>query len=178
MRVGVRHGHALPAHWPPSARAAPPPLRRLRRRVPLASQPAHTLQHTLQLTLQRTLQRRIRSNDRILLVQEKWLDKIFSGEKSLEIRPIAGRNTVLGKRIYLCQSGTKAVVGYAVVSHSLGPLGHQAWEDLRAAHRVEGGRMYGDHTFAWRLQGVTRLKYRVRIERNVGSVGIQVGPGW
>ena len=38
--------------------------------------------------------------------------------------------------------------------------------------------MYGDHTFAWRLQGVTRLKYRVRIERNVGSVGIQVGPGW
>ena len=37
--------------------------------------------------------------------------------------------------------------------------------------------MYGDHTFAWRLQGVKRLKYPVRIERKPQG-GVDRNSGW
>lgn len=115
---------------------------------------------------------RIGPTDRILIVQEEWLNKIFSGEKTIEIRNFFN---AFG-RVYLCQSGTKKVFGYAEVVRVDGPLSDLEWENLRDGHGVPGGRRYGDNTYAWHLRDVTRLKCPVPIQRKPGSVGTQIGP--
>ena len=81
------------------------------------------------------------------MVKEIWLQKIFNNEKNYEIRGTAG-HTVLGNRIFLCQSGTKTVYGYAYVAAVLGPLDASEWEKLRPGHLVQGPRMYAT-TYAW-----------------------------
>jgi hypothetical protein len=52
-------------------------------------------------------------NTRGLKIQEKWIRKIFSGEKTMEVRSM--RYRVLGQRIALGNSGTGLVEGYGTV---------------------------------------------------------------
>ena len=107
------------------------------------------------------------------MMKDIWLEKILNNEKKFEIRGTAG-HTVLGSRIFLCQSGTKTVYGHAYVAAVLGPLNDSEWERLRPGHLVEGPRMYAS-TYAWHLVDVKRLQHPVLIERKRESVGIQVG---
>jgi|SouAtlMetagenome_1021521.scaffolds.fasta_scaffold12058_3 hypothetical protein len=118
---------------------------------------------------------RIQEDDRIILLQPEWLKLVLNGIKDLEIRDKAGKS-VVNKRIWLCESRTSTVFGYAHVDNVLGPLCEEEWAALRPRHRVEGGGRYRTN-YAWVLTGVTRLKCPVRIKRKWGSVGIQVGPG-
>ena len=108
-------------------------------------------------------------------MKSKWLTLILNGIKDLEIRDKPGK-TVLGKRIFLCESGTASVYGYATVDEVLGPLSEQDWIRLRKRHCVQGGRIYKKDNYAWVLSGVTRC-HQTRIKRKLGSVGSQVGPG-
>ena len=48
-----------------------------------------------------------------LKIQNVWIRKILSGEKSMEVR--SGRYDVLGQRIALGNSGNGLVEGYATV---------------------------------------------------------------
>ena len=123
----------------------------------------------------RALQHRIGENDRIIMVKKKWLQIILDEIKFLEIRPVRGTN-VIGKRIFLCESGTGGMVfGHAFVEAVQGPLSDTEWEHLRHGHRVSGTKMY-KHTYAWTLSRVTRLTRPLRIIRKRGAMGIQKGP--
>jgi hypothetical protein len=118
---------------------------------------------------------RIGEDDRILIIQEKWLRKIHAKIKTYEIRPVACRN-LIGKRVFLCQSATSQVYSSAIVADVVGPLSEDEWAALRPGHLVDGGRMY-DRTYAWKLVDVRRLQHPIQIKRPRGSVGIQIGPG-
>ncbi|MGA3289747.1 MAG: ASCH domain-containing protein [Candidatus Bathyarchaeia archaeon] len=52
-----------------------------------------------------------------LKVQNEWIQKILSGEKTMEVR--IGRYKVLGQRIALGNSGNGLVEGYATVQEIL-----------------------------------------------------------
>jgi hypothetical protein len=110
------------------------------------------------------------------MLKEIYLELILKKIKDLEIRPQQG-TTIRGKRIFLCQSRTSTVFGYAHVEDVLGPLCPTAWAALRSRHCVPGGQLYASNkNYAWVLSGVTRC-HPIRITRKAGSIGIQVGPG-
>ena len=111
------------------------------------------------------------------MLKPKWLDLILDNVKDLEIRRTPG-HTVVNERIWLCQSGSKAVFGYARVAAVMGPLTAEQWAELRPRHGVEGGWLYGTSTFAWVLTGAVRLERPLPIERKPRSIGTQVGPGF
>ena len=122
------------------------------------------------------LQHRILQDERIFILKKKWLDLILARIKFYEIRDKPLKD-LIGKRIYLCESATSTVYGYACVDDSIGPLDtKEKWDALRDGHRVPGGALY-KQSYALKLSGATRMKSPVRIWRKRGSVGIQVGPG-
>ena len=101
----------------------------------------------------------------------------MSGDKTVEIRGVR-YGALLGKRVWLCESGSKGIVkGHAVVVAILGPLSVAGWEEMRASHCVSAPRLYGEHTFAYVLREVTCVE-AFTIRRKVGSVFLQKGSGW
>jgi hypothetical protein len=119
---------------------------------------------------------RIGELDRIVMMKGKWLKMIYNKKKDIEVRN--NGKTVLGLRIFFCESGTSIVSGYAVVADVLGPLSSQDWEGLRDRHCIPGGLFYKKgKNYGWVLKGVKRLRHPVRIARKDGSVGSQIGPG-
>ena len=119
--------------------------------------------------------RRIAQDDSILIIEPEWLELILSGVKSLEIRKPSCHGKI-GREILLAASGTSRVYGKARVSACFGPLSADEWEAMRAAHRVEGGRTYGEKTHAWQLTAVTRVRPTPFV-RKVGAIIWQTGPG-
>lgn len=51
-----------------------------------------------------------------LIIKQKWLNKIFSGDKTWEIR---SSNTNIRGKIYLIQSGTKHIYGECEIVNSV-----------------------------------------------------------
>ena len=90
--------------------------------------------------------------DRILIILEKWLEKILNGEKTIEIVDKAARK-LLGKKIFLAMSGTSKVYGSAVVQSCTLIESAAHWDELRPMHRVPGARMYR-RPHAWKLTSV------------------------
>lgn len=117
---------------------------------------------------------RIGAQDPILIILPEWLELILSGKKTLEIRSKACTSKV-GKRVWLCASGTGMVIGMATVKGSRKLSAHE-WESTRDQHHVPGGRFYGDDTHAWELAGAQRIA-PTAIVRKKGSVVWQIGPG-
>ena len=121
------------------------------------------------------LQHRIQPEERIFMLKEEWLSLILAKLKFYEIRDKPLKH-LIGKRIFLCQSKTSRVYGFARVDDSVGPLDEHKWDAMRHGHRVPGGPIY-KQSYALKLSGVVRLQRSFRIRRQPGSVGIQVGPG-
>ena len=118
------------------------------------------------------LQHRILQDDRIFIVKKKWLELILARIKFYEIRdkPLKG---LIGKRIYLCESATSTVYGYACVEDSIGPLDtKEKWDALRDGHRVPGGALY-KKSYALKLSGARRMKSPVQIRRNRDEIAIR-----
>jgi hypothetical protein len=113
--------------------------------------------------------------DRILVVKKHWLELILGGQKTLEIRRYPC-HSLLGKRIWLCMSGSSAVYGSALIRSTSDALSQEKWVELRYAHLVDGDRMYA-RSFAWELVDVETLARPVNICRKKGSIDIQIGPG-
>ena len=74
---------------------------------------------------------RIGELDRIVMMKGKWLKMIYNKKKDIEVRN--NGKTVLGLRIFFCESGTSIVSGYAVVADVLGPLSSQDWDRIGRA---------------------------------------------
>ena len=108
-----------------------------------------------------------RSADRhILIIKPKWLEKILSGEKDLEIRGAPCCKKV-GRTIELAASGTSAVYGEALVVACYGPLTPAEWEAMRARHRVTSRSLPYKRTYAWELAvGAVHVRPKPFIRKN------------
>ena len=108
------------------------------------------------------------------MLLEEWLEKILNGEKTIEIvHESAGH--LVGKKIFLCMSGSFKVYGTAIVQSSKLIETASQWDELRPMHCVPGPRMYR-HSHAWNLTSVQRIT-PIPIMRKRGSIRIQKGPG-
>jgi hypothetical protein len=107
-----------------------------------------------------------------LLIREKFVGWILDGLKTWEIR---GSATKIRGPIALIKSGSGTIVGTCELFGVVGPL---TLRQLRAnAHRLnvkpselEGPLYYGDHTYAWELDHVRRLKKPVPYTHPSGAV--------
>ena len=68
-----------------------------------------------------------------LIIKQKWLDKIFAGEKTWEIR---GSKTQIRGQIYLIQSGTKHIYGKADLVDCI-TLDLQTYQDSKHMHCIQ-----------------------------------------
>lgn len=105
----------------------------------------------------------------ILVIKEVWLDKILSGEKTLEIRG-SGCQKEVGTRVYLSASKSGSVTGVATYNGYIGPLTREEFSSLTNQHCV-GEENIDDvfnaykKVFAWRFDGATRIpetKYQIK----------------
>ena len=116
---------------------------------------------------------RILPEDRILFVNSYWLDKIRSGEKTVEIRGFRCDQKMLW--LSPCRSSKATIKVH--VSRCLGPLSAAEWDEMREQHKVVGDRNYGEKTFAWEFSDVLILEPPIDFVRKKGPIIYQVGPG-
>lgn len=102
----------------------------------------------------------------MLIIKREWGEKILNGEKVIEIR--RGNCTKhVGKRIYLCFSGTGAVQGHVDFVRTVGPFDVPMWCALRRDHCVPGNKLvYGAHTWGWVMANPQWLEAPIQFKRN------------
>lgn len=88
-----------------------------------------------------------------LIIKEKWLDLIISGDKTLEIR---GHNTTcIGEEIYLLESTTHRVRGIAIIEDTL-KLNCDDWSNYENEHKVhlpyKDAKIRYRNVWAWRIK--------------------------
>ncbi len=106
-----------------------------------------------------------------LIIKGEWLDRIFDGGKTWEIR---GRNTNKRGPIALIQSGTGHVFGTAELVDVVGPLSK---EEMLAnvdkhqipAEEIEAGMPY-QKTYAYVLKNPKRFETPTPYDHNLGAV--------
>jgi hypothetical protein len=107
-----------------------------------------------------------------LKIREPHVGFILDGLKTWEIR---GTATKIRGPIALVKAGTPTIVGTCELRGVEGPL---STEDLRRNAKklnakpsdIENPPYYGDHTYAWVLGNVRRLKKPVPYDPHPGSV--------
>jgi hypothetical protein len=116
--------------------------------------------------------RSIKTERRGLVIRKPYVDWILAGKKTWEIR---GSATKVRGRIALIAGGTGTVVGTCELVDVRGPLKSA---DLKANARklnvtqaeMSGPRYYGDHTYAWVLTAIRRLRTPIRYRHPSGAV--------
>ena len=90
----------------------------------------------------------------VLIVKPKWLAKIMSGEKTVEIR---GEPSIEheGSRIYLAPSRNARILCSVFFERCQGPLTMEEFVSRRPMHCVDDTqRPYGARTHAWHFRDV------------------------
>jgi hypothetical protein len=106
-----------------------------------------------------------------LLIQQFWLDKIFQGKKTWEIR---GSNTHIRGRIGLIESGSGLVKGTCDLVDVIGPLSLAELRENLSKHCMtlddlrEGSRY--PKPFAWVLRDAKALRNPVPYKHPQGAV--------
>ena len=118
--------------------------------------------------------RRIHAKDRILIMLPEHLESILALLKTLAIRGKPCYPKV-GTYIWLAASSSSKVMGRALVAACLGPLSKTEWVAYRSHHMVTSERLYGNHTYAYKLEQVERLLCPIEIQRKRGSIDWQIG---
>lgn len=106
-----------------------------------------------------------------LIIKKKWLDKILSGEKTLEIR--GSKTAHICERIALIESGSSQIKGFCVI-RSVIALTEEKWETERDRHCVELSfedllKRYKT-AYAWELTDVIACKQPVPYKHPQGAV--------
>lgn len=106
-----------------------------------------------------------------LIIDEPWITKILTGEKTWEMRT---SSTSARGQIALIKKGSGAVVGVARVTGSLGPLGLDELRNHAGKHMVpivefESGRA-AKWTTAWELADARPLRHNVPYCHPPGAV--------
>lgn len=94
-----------------------------------------------------------------LIIKEKWLDLILSGQKTLEIR--GSKTAKLEETIYLLESGTQKVRGTCQIQCCIPITTEEIWERLKPQHCVNISyqqllEIY-KHPYAWVLNDVKKI---------------------
>lgn len=106
-----------------------------------------------------------------LIIKKKWLNKILSGKKTLEIR---GNNTShIGEVIALIESGTSTIRGFCKIQETI-PLDEKRWAEERANHCVdlsfsEIKERYRT-PYGWHLCGVIPCSEPIKYQHPKGAV--------
>tara|TARA_R110002072_G_scaffold302794_1_gene488770 strand:+ start:6602 stop:7258 length:657 start_codon:yes stop_codon:yes gene_type:complete len=104
-----------------------------------------------------------------IIIDEPWIEKILTGEKTWEMR---SKRTPKRGTIALIKKGTKTVVGIAELYGCDGPLSKDELRNTMDRHRIPE-RMFNHSSYkwfcAWKLRNVHKLKNPVSYEHKKGS---------
>ena len=102
-----------------------------------------------------------------LIIKEQWLNKIFSGDKTWEIR---SSNTKIRGKIYLIQSGTKCIYGECEIEDSikLDLLTYQTTNKHCIARNLE--TLPYKNTYAWIISNAKKYKNPIPYNHPMGAV--------
>ena len=103
-----------------------------------------------------------------LIIKEKWLNKIFSGDKTWEIR---SSNTNIRGKIYLIQSGTKHIFGECDIidSKKLTLLDYQNNKDKHCILKGLENFPY-KNTYAWIISNAKKYEKPIPYKHPMGAV--------
>lgn len=106
-----------------------------------------------------------------LIIKKHWLEKILTGEKTLEIR--SSRTGHTGERIALIKSGSSQIKGFCVI-HGVEALTKEKWEKKKADHCVdipfsELLKRYRT-PYAWKLTEITACDNPIPYRHPQGAV--------
>ena len=102
---------------------------------------------------------------KILILKKHWLDRILSGEKTLEIRgaPLKSGTYYLG-----CK---KTIYGVAMTGNPIAITTIDQWGSLRPQHRVESAAPPYNKTFGLPILDVQRVNQMPFVHAR-GAIGI------
>lgn len=103
-----------------------------------------------------------------LIIKEKWLNKIFSGKKTWEIR---GSNTKIRGKIYLIQSGTKHIYGECDII-AVKKLTLEDYQINIDKHCIKQGieQLPYKNTYTWIISNVKRYENPKPYKHPIGAV--------
>lgn len=103
-----------------------------------------------------------------LIIKVKWLNKIFSKEKTWEIR---GHNTKIRGEIYLIQSGTKHIYGQCVIEDCI-KLNLDSYKKNTNKHCIlnELESLPYKNTFAWVISNVRKFDKPIPYNHPNGAI--------
>lgn len=103
-----------------------------------------------------------------LIIRQPWIDLIFEGKKTWEIR---GSNTKIRGKIALIQSGTKTIVGEAEIIDCIAIDG-TTYQNRKAFHYIEAADQTLPYpkTYAWVLQHAKRYRAPIPYNHPQGAV--------
>ena len=102
-----------------------------------------------------------------LIIKEKWLNLIFEGVKTWEIR---GSNTTKRGKIYLIQSGSKQIFGECEL-HSSHELDLHSFINNVDKHQIHNCiKLPYKKTFAWELSNPVKYKKTIPYNHPKGAI--------
>ena len=108
----------------------------------------------------------------VLTIKKQWLDKILSGEKTVEVRGATVRFLRAGDTVYFAESGSQpaCVVGKAKFSAVDGPVSADEFVASKRLHCVRSHELPYPRTFFWHFSDAERLCVPVQRVRKRGCV--------
>ncbi len=106
-----------------------------------------------------------------LLIRTPWIDKIFSGSKTWEIR---GSSTNIRGRIALIRSGSGLVIGTCELVDVMGPLDLSQMKASVDKHQIPASaleqRLPYKKTFAWTLKNPVLFSKPIPYQHPAGAI--------
>lgn len=107
-----------------------------------------------------------------LIIKKKWIDKILSGKKTLEIRGSKTQKT--NRHVYILESGSQKVRGKCSISCCIPIDSEEMWEKLRRWHCVDISyeellKIY-KKPYAWFLENIEAMSDGLYYEHPKGAV--------
>ena len=101
----------------------------------------------------------------ILWIQKEHLDKICSGDKTLEIRPMRTLKPV--QTIWLAESESQTVRCSVTLAACIGPMSQEEWTARMAEHCCGPTRRYKSNNYGWKVTNLNVIE-PVEISRRRG----------
>ena len=104
----------------------------------------------------------LQAGDPILVIKPKWLLKILTGAKTLEIRGSVCKKDI-GTTVYLSSSGSACISGMAKFAGCTGPLTKEQFRALKNQHQVHDEadieRVFATYSkvYAWKFEEAVHL---------------------
>lgn len=102
-----------------------------------------------------------------LIIKKEHLDKILSGEKTIELR---SSNTSVRGKINLIESGSGNIVGECVIEKSEGPFSVRKLVEMERFHKCSDREMLHKWNCTWHISSAKRYKNPIPYKHPKGAV--------